>query len=215
MHIVGIDLSGPSNWADTALLAFDRYESGLRLQQEPIIGATDVMIYNLVAELADRSQVAVGIDAPLSYNIGGGDRPSDADLRRHTIAAGLHPGSVMVPTLTRMVYLTLRGMSVARSLLFIPATAVHIVEVHPGAAMALRGAPVDAVRTFKDSEESRRRLLDWLEEQGLDCIATEGDPSDHYVAACAAALAAWKWYEGESVWCYAASAPFHPFDYAC
>jgi len=106
MHIVGIDLSGPSNSADTALLAFERYESG-------------------------------------------------------------------------------------------------------------RGAPIDAVRTFKDNEQSRRRLLGWLEGQGLHLDATAEDPSDHYVAASAAALATWKWYEGESVWCYAASAPFHPFDYAC
>jgi predicted nuclease with RNAse H fold len=214
MYIVGIDLSGPSNWADTALLAFDRRESGLQLQHS-IVGATDVAIFDLVAELAGHSEVAVGIDAPLSYNIGGGDRPSDADLRRHTIAAGLHPGSVMAPTMVRMVYLTLRGMSVARSLLSIPTTTVHIVEVHPGAAMALRGAPIDAVRTYKKEKEARRRLLDWLEEQGLHLDTTAEDPSDHYVAACAAALATWKWYEGESVWSYTASAPFHPFDYAC
>jgi predicted nuclease with RNAse H fold len=214
MYIVGIDLSGPSNPADTALVVFERYESGLRLQRS-IIGANDADIFDLVEGLVAGSEVAVGIDAPLSYNIGGGDRPSDADLRRHTIAAGLHPGSVMVPTMVRMVYLTLRGLSVARSLLSIPTTGVHIVEVHPGAAMALRGAPIDAVRTFKENELSRRRLLEWLEQQELHSVATAEDPGDHYVAACAAALATWKWCEGESVWSYDASAPFHPFDYAC
>jgi predicted nuclease with RNAse H fold len=214
MTIVGIDLSGPSNSADTALFAFGQYGSGLRLQRS-IIGANDVDIFDLVAGLAGQSEVAVGIDAPLSYNIGGGDRPSDADLRRRAVAAGLHPGSVMVPTMTRMVYLTLRGVSVARSLLSIPTARLSIVEVHPGATMALRRAPIDAVRTYKKEKESRRRLLDWLGEQGLYLDATAEDPSDHYVAACAAALATWKWVEGESVWCYAAEPPFHPFAYAC
>jgi predicted nuclease with RNAse H fold len=214
MHVVGIDLSGPSNTVDTVIVAFDRHNSGLELQHS-ITGGTDSAILGLVAELAAHSNVAVGIDAPLSYNLGGGDRPADAELRRHIIDAGMPSGAVMAPTLNRMVYLTLRGLSVARLLLSIRSTSVSVVEVHPGAAMALRNAPIEAVRTFKDSGKSRWELLNWLQVQGLHHVATSEDPSDHYVAACGAALAAGKWQEGRPVWSYAANAPFHPFDFAC
>ena len=155
-----------------------------------------------------------GIDAPLSYNIGGGDRPADAALRKKIIAAGLRPGSVMVPTMTRMVYLTLRGMAVARLL-----RAAHektaVVEVHPGAAMVLRGAPVDDVAAFKFDSKCRLNLLAWLEGQGLRNVAAVQEPTDHYVAACGAALAAWKWHINETKWLHRAVLPFHPFDFAC
>ena len=214
MFIVGVDLSGPSNTADTVLVAFETRDSSLELRQ-CVLGATDTEIFDSVTELARQSEVAVGIDAPLSYNLGGGDRSSDADLRQHAIKAGLHPGSIMPPTMNRMVYLTLRGVSLARLLLTIQGNPTRITEVHPGATMALRGAPVDAIRSFKNSEEARGQLLDWLERQGLGSAATAKEPSDHYVAACAAALAAWKWQSGESVWLHRAEPPIHPFDYAC
>jgi hypothetical protein len=37
---------------------------------------------------------------------------------------------------------------------------VSVVEVHPGAAMALHGAPVDAVRTFSGDAVARAAILD-------------------------------------------------------
>jgi hypothetical protein len=39
-----------------------------------------------------RDQIAVGLDAPLSYNPGGGDRPADACLRKAVVGAGLRQG---------------------------------------------------------------------------------------------------------------------------
>jgi len=157
--------------------------------------------------------VWVGIDAPLSYNPGGGLRPADRFLKQRTIAAGLHPGSVMPPTFNRMVYLTLRGISVARNLLSIPNWTGGIVEVHPGASFALRGAPIEWVRGYKSEMSARLELLSWLNGHGMSRLSQD-DPSDHYVASCAAALAAWKWKEGSSTWVEKAVHPEHPFDFS-
>ena len=126
----------------------------------------------------------------------------------------MHPGSVMAPTLTKMAYLTLRGMAVSRFLESHPSK-ISIVEVHPTGSMALRGAPVDSIKEMKKSSGAKQTLLQWLENQGLKGIDLSGSGSDHYVAACAAALAAWKWHLGESVWIYKAELPFHPYDFVC
>ena len=54
----------------------------------------------------------------------------------------------------------------------------------------LRGAPVEIVRALKLSAAARQQLLRWLEGAGLEGISDGPDPGDHFVAACAAALAA-------------------------
>ncbi|MBN1513416.1 MAG: DUF429 domain-containing protein [Phycisphaerae bacterium] len=109
MKVVGIDLSGPRNTADTAVAVFSVAGSTLAYR-DLLSGATDAIIRDAVSGLAAGDEVTVGLDAPLSYNPGGGERPCDGDLRRRLVAVGMHPGSVMAPTMTRMVYLTLRGI---------------------------------------------------------------------------------------------------------
>ncbi len=214
MLFIGIDLSGPSNRGETAVATFVADGGGDLIAHKFLLGADDYQILHFALSLQNRGNIVVGLDAPLSYNVGGGDRPADAELRRRIIKIGLRSGSVMPPTMTRMVYLTLRGISVAR-LLRNTNEKIKIVEVHPGAAMALRGASVNDVRTYKHNKKSRRNLLAWLERQRLKNAAAIKDPSDHYVAACAAALAAWKWHHNKAVWIHPAEQPVHPFDYAC
>jgi predicted nuclease with RNAse H fold len=212
VRIVGVDLSGPTNTGDTAAAWFDATSTGL----SPLglrIGLGDRDLLDLLASLGPPGALVVGLDAPLSYQPGGGDRPADRALRRLLVERGLAPGSVMAPTMTRMAYLTLRGVSVARAVeRLLPGT--RIVEVHPGAAMALRGAPVADVRRFKTDAAARRRLADWLGTQGV------GKPSvapgtDHELAACACALAAWQWSLGRPAWRAEADGPLHPYDFAC
>lgn len=113
-----------------------------------------------------------------------------------------------------MVYLTLRGVSLTR-MLEKERPGCRIVEVHPTASLALRGAPIDAARTFKVSREARLLLLEWLESAGLLGVGDRADDSDHAVAACSAALAAWKWHEQQAVWLHEAEPPVHPYDFAC
>ena len=158
--IVGIDLSGPANAADTALIIGHATAESLELY-ESRLGVSDTSILALARKLAAGPAV-LALDAPLSYNEGGGDRPSDRHLRRKIIDAGMASGSVMSPTMTRMAYLTLRGIAVARGIQSVAGPTVRIVEVHPGATMALRGAPIEAVRGFAKQPEARTELLRWL-----------------------------------------------------
>ena len=213
MHVIGVDLSGPSNVADTAVAVFEVAGRGLKLRATET-GVGDLRLLELVGALAARGSVVAGLDAPLSYQPGGGDRPGDRALRRAAVAAGMHPGSVMTPTMTRMAYLTLRGVAVSRALGAMDRRAPRIVEVHPGAALALRGAPIADVRAFKRDGAARARLLAWLDARGLRGAKARRDAPDHLVAACACALAAWRWSEGDAAWLEPAAPPAHPFDFA-
>jgi predicted nuclease with RNAse H fold len=210
MYIIGLDPSGPSNTKDTACTVFEETAGYLTLH-EIHLGMTDPEIVTLVSRLSSSSAVAIGIDAPLSYNPGGGDRPPDRQLRKLIVGAGGHPGSIMPPTMNRMVYLTIRGISLSRML----DGRAQIVEVHPGASMILRGAPLEAVRLFKIDTAARQTLLTWLETRGLRGIIPAVNPSDHHIAACAAALATWGWIKNENPWLFPAELPFHPYDFAC
>src|SRR5512135_2321158 len=105
MHIIGIDLSGPHNVADTHTALF-RAEGALLRYVDSVGAASDQGILDSVKDLAGAGPVVIGIDAPLSYNQGGGDRPSDRALR-HVVAERGGGVGIMPPTMIRMVYLTL------------------------------------------------------------------------------------------------------------
>ncbi len=213
LTIIGIDLSGPRNIADTCAAVFDQRLDALSFRRA-LYAANDQQIFDLVSNIGSGQHAIVGIDAPLSYNPGGGDRPSDKDLRRLVLEKGRV--GVMPPTLIRMVYLTLRGVALTRELETLRTqTDLRIVEVHPGASMLLRGAAAADVAAFKRDMSARLRLLDWLQGMGLKDLPPEREPSDHFVAACAAALAAWQWSRGASRWCYPGQPPEHPYDFAC
>jgi uncharacterized protein len=214
MRIVGIDLSGPRNFADTCLVSFE--ERGEEIHRVDVReGADDNQILEVVSGLGQNERIVIGIDAPLSYNPMGGDRPSDSELRRLVHAQGGRVG-VMPPTMIRMVYLTLRGLQLTRLLESLkPQYDLSIVEVHPGACMILRGADAGDIRKFKSESFARGHLLDWLGTKGLKGIFSAETVTDHYVAACAAALGAWQWSLGKSIWRYALNLPHHPYDFAC
>ena len=207
---VGIDLSGPSNTKETSLAFFKGDESKLRFQQI-VNGATDENIYELLQEQTD--SIVVGIDAPLSYQPGGGDRKADRALRKQIIAKGMKSGSIMTPTMTRMVYLTLRGITLSRGLS--STTPASIVEVHPGAAVGLRSPDLTSVLSYKSDEEPRHQLKAFLENDGVHGIPTDVLHSSHSFDACLAAYAAWKWKLGKSEFLYPAEPPFHPFPFSC
>lgn len=215
MYIVGVDLSGPANPENTAVAVFRG--DGEHLEYQRLLpSATDAVLFEEIRRRLAVEDVCVGLDAPLSYGSKGGQRKSDAALRSRAVEAGLPPGSVMAPTAPRMAYLTLRGFAVARGLQLLGGRGqLRMVETHPGAALALGGAPVDAVRGFRDSEEDRDRLVHWLREQGLRGLECEFIRTDHSLAACAAAWATWRWNQGQPSWVFRAEAPHHPFDFAC
>lgn len=214
MIVIGVDLSGPTNYQETAVAWFENEDNALHYLNS-LVGADDRAIFDLVSEIWRTNETVVGLDAPLSYNIGGGDRDRDAQLRRLIVAAGLASGSVMTPTMTKMSYLTLRGISVARSLEFLKPKPPRIVEVHPGASLALRGASVKDIRRLKEDSSARLNILRFLEGQGLVGVVNVGITSHHLISACAAALSTWAWSSGNTVWIAQAEPPYHPYDFAC
>ncbi|HYB12896.1 MAG TPA: DUF429 domain-containing protein [Myxococcota bacterium] len=214
MRIIGVDLAGPCNSRDTAMVWLRERGNTLWLEGSKA-SCDDSGLFAVAQELAARDEVSVGLDAPLSYNPGGGDRPSDASLRESIVRAGLAPGSVMAPTLTRMAYLALRGVVVARGLERVASSRIKVVEVHPHAAMVLRGAPAALVRGLKRSRDPRHKLTVWLHDQGLRGLEVFRNPSVHTLDAAAAALAAWCWSRGHPVWIWHAQPPHHPYDFAC
>ena len=214
MRVIGIDLSGPRNVADTFVTVFETAGNHLHFM-EAIEGADDQKILAAVSSAGKSERLAIGIDAPLSYNPGGGDRDSDRELRRLAFEKGGGIG-ILPPTMIRMVYLTLRGLALTRALESLrPQYDVHIVEVHPGACLLLRGAPAKDAAGFKRRMRARLKLLDWLGTQGLKGLPRAGGVADHFVASCAAALGAWQWSTGKSVWVHPAAPPWHPYDFAC
>lgn len=134
MKIIGIDLSGPRNFAETCLVSFEEYRDEIHLM-DVREGADDDQILEAISSLDQQERIVIGIDAPLSYNSNRGDRPSDSELRRLIHERGGRVG-IMPPTMIRMVYLTLRGVQLTRLLETLkPQYDLGVVEVHPGACM--------------------------------------------------------------------------------
>jgi len=215
--VVGLDLAGPANWKDTACCVTRLSADGGLVVEFLNQDISDHALEALFSTLHRRSRVVVGIDAPLSYQDGGGDRERDRSLRVHLMNNGLHAGSVMTPTMTRMAYLTLRGMTAAR---LVSSTCPHaeILEVHPIGAMILQGADPLVIRTIKKSESSITETLYWLSEQGLHGLddVLEGRPvSDHMIAALGCVLAASAFVQQKSAWLHPAEPPHHPYPFVC
>jgi predicted nuclease with RNAse H fold len=219
MKIIGIDLSGPANHKDTVMTIFQVKEDRL-IYEDSIIGASDEMLLKAIYEAASTDEVVVGIDAPLSYQDGGGDRPQDKSIRNVLKEHGLSGSSIMPPTLTRMVYLTLRGIALTRTIMASNhSSIIKIVEVHPGAAIGTRigKEKLQLAREYKKDIDSRIAILNWFEEIGLKGIPTDFSETSHQVDACGAALAAWHWVDPtkQPTWQWKTTNPNHPFELCC
>ena len=219
MRVIGIDLSGPSNHKDTVLAVFEK--KGIHLQLVKWrSNISDQEILNEIFEQSQLDEVVIGIDAPLSYQDGGGDRTSDRELRRFIVSLGMKPGSIMPPTYTKMVYLTLRGIKLSREIesLNVPHP-ISIVEVHPGAVIGSRLAKKDMefALIYKQTLSARNFIRTWLTEQRLTQIPIEMEAESHSIDACAAALGAWHWKDPsfKPQWLFPANPPLHPYDYCC
>lgn len=219
MRVLGIDLSGPSNHKDTVLTVFEKQGNQLTFLKW-ISNVGDQAILNEILVQSQSSEVVVGIDAPLSYEDGGGDRQGDRELRKFIVGLGMKPGSIMPPTLNRMVYLTLRGIKLTREIenLNTPYP-VSIVEVHPGAVMGSRLPKNEFgfVLNYKQDLSSRMFIWGWLNQQELIGLPVLNEEPSHWIDACAAALGAWHWKDPslKPSWLYKALPPLHPYDYCC
>jgi len=134
----------------------------------------------------------------------------------------MKPGSIMPPTLNRMVYLTLREIKLSRDIATLASLHPNsLVEVHPGAVIGSRLSPkdLDYVLAYKKEEdlEARKALLEWLGQQHLIGIPKTAAEQSHSIDACAVALGAWHWKNPAFTpeWRFPAKLPLHPFDYCC
>jgi len=214
VSIVGLDLSGPAGPENTGVAVFKVNRNKLSFTLAECDGS-DAGILDLFARLADSGPVLAGIDAPLSYEPGGGLRERDYLLREELMANGQRLNRVIPPLAHRMVYLTLRGYGITRLLSTLQAKRIEIVEVHPTASLALRNAPLHDVGLVAASEVSRNTVQSWFDKHGVTALLLQEGCASHFVAACAAALAAWKWARGEAVWQAEPEIPFHPYWFVC
>lgn len=216
MIIIGIDLSGPANHKDTVASAFYMNNNHLSLKKS-ISDASDDEILKLVEECLTEGEVTVGIDAPLSYQDGGGDRPHDKALRSVLKAGGLNGSSIMTPTMTRMVYITLRGIQLTRMLQNLNKDDLEIIEVHPGAAVGLRMEDPTPALSYKKDPSKRAEVFHWLQEQGMRGLTEDLAETTHSIDSCGAALAAWHYKapDKQPAWSYEHTSAAHPFIMCC
>jgi uncharacterized protein len=219
MRVIGIDLSGPSNHKDTVLSLFEKQDRELKFLKL----MSDVSDFDILEEIQVQSkidEVIIGIDAPLSYEDGGGDRQGDKLLRQFIISFGMKSGSIMPPTFNRMVYLTLRGIKLTREIEKMKTSnPISIVEVHPGAVIGSRLLLEDIqyVLNYKQDLSARTFLRNWLGEQQIKELPAFIEKESHTIDACAAALGAWHWKDPlyKPKWLLPANPPLHPYDYCC
>lgn len=217
MKVIGIDLAGPANHKDTVMSVFQASED-LLVFENAMDQASDEKIFTAIQAIAAKEHVVIGIDAPLSYQDGGGDRPQDKSIRQFIKTYGLSGSSIMPPTLTKMVYLTLRGIGITRRILSANhADHIHIVEVHPGAAIGTRigSKKLHHALHYKKELESRIAIFNWFQSIGIMGIPNEFVETSHAIDSCAAALAAWHWGDmtKQPTWHWKESTDEHPFEF--
>ncbi|ASF41099.1 hypothetical protein CEH05_18800 [Halobacillus halophilus] len=219
MKIIGIDLSGPSNHKDTAAVVCREEQNQLYIEDLQT-GLSDQAIISIISKQAkENNKIYVGIDAPLSYQDGGGDREADRELRSYAKHLGVKSGSIMPPTLTRMIYLTARGIHLAHMIKNSLSDKVEIVEVHPGIALASRLPIEDRSQAvlYKKDEQSRKFVHKWLSEVYFQLVDHVEESSTHQLDACLAALACWHWSSEikSPAWHMPEQLPHHPFPFSC
>ncbi|WP_321277390.1 DUF429 domain-containing protein [Thiomicrorhabdus indica] len=184
---IGIDLSGPSNTSDTALCCYDGHQVSV------ISDLNDAQIVEFLQKIDAKTKVLLAIDAPLSYNEGGGYRDIDTALRQKLNQKGFSQLGVMPPTLTKMVYLTMRGMRLRE--LCVQFSNIQIFETHPGGSLALDGINYESIKRIKKDPLAVKQI--WQQLTGryifLEMLKCDEIPkNDHEMMSIAAMLSVYR-----------------------
>jgi len=212
---LGIDLSGPVNIIDTAIswFKYDYLNEQLVLINYKI-GADDNFIFNIVKDLSRNNNLFIAIDAPLSYNIKGGDRKSDQSLRKFLKERNIKTSSVMTPTMTRMSYLTLRGISITRILETLN-NKPKIIEVHPFISLLINGANKVDIDNVKKNTKAKKNILTFLKKRKISDLPTIASKNDHFLSSIIAARIVYLYSKNQYQWISKRKFPFHPYDFVC
>ena len=211
----GIDLSGPVNIIDTVIswFKYDRSKEKLNLIDYKI-GADDYFIFNIIKDLSINNDLFLAIDAPLSYNMNGGDRESDKSLREFLKKKNIKTSSVMTPTMTRMSYLTLRGISITRILETLKKKP-KVIEVHPFVSLLINGANKEDIKNVKKNEKAKQNILNFLKKRKISKLPVIVSKNDHFISSVIAAQIAFFYSRNQYQWRTKRKFPFHPYDFVC
>ena len=211
----GIDLSGPVNIIDTVISWFKYDYSKEKLSLiDYKIGADDNFIFNIVKDLSINNDLFLAIDAPLSYNMNGGDRESDKSLREFLKKKKLKTSSVMTPTMTRMSYLTLRGISITRILETLKKKP-NVIEVHPFVSLLINGANKEDIKNVKKNEKAKQNIFNFLKKRQISNLPVIVSKNDHFISSVIAAQIAYFYSKNQYQWRSKRKFPFHPYDFVC
>lgn len=186
---IGIDLSGPSNTKDTALCCFESCFDGNQIILKSDL--SDAQIYEFLQQFDSSCGVFVAIDAPLTYNEGGGYRDVDRALRKALNDKGFNKLGVMAPTMTKMVYLTLRGMRLREYCSQL--LNVEIFETHPGGALVLDQVDYQDVLQVKTQPDAIQRIWQNLTGRYPFIKSLQPPQNDHQLMATAAMLSVYRY----------------------
>ena len=156
----------------------------------------------------------LAIDAPLSYNMNGGDRESDKSLREFLKKKKLKTSSVMTPTMTRMSYLTLRGISITRILETLKKKP-KVIEVHPFVSLLINGANKEDIKNVKKNEKAKQNILNFLKKRKISKLPVIVSKNDHFISSVIAAQIAFFYSRNQYQWRSKRKFPFHPYDFVC
>lgn len=211
----GIDLSGPVNIIDTVIswFKYDRSKEKLNLIDYKI-GADDYFIFNIIKDLSINNDLFLAIDAPLSYNMNGGDRESDKSLREFLKKKNIKTSSVMTPTMTRMSYLTLRGISITRILETLKKKP-KVIEVHPFVSLLINGANKEDIKNVKKNEKAKQNIFNFLKKRQISNLPVIVSKNDHFISSVIAAQIAYFYSRNQYQWRSKRKFPFHPYDFVC
>lgn len=214
MLFVGIDLSGPSNTKDTALAITNLSPDGLELVFQAS-NFDDLQLLDKISHFAKGNSTYIFIDAPLSYNQGGGLRDSDKEFRDLAFRLSLPPTTIMPPTFTKMGFLTLRGIFVSNLLRVNLGFSIHIAETHPGISLALEGIEPALIKNMKSSVEACNTIAEKLSKLFNKFTLINSQYSDHDICSIAASLSAKRYFDKKSALIYKAKPPAHPYNFIC
>ncbi len=211
----GIDLSGPVNVIDTVIswFNFDYSKKKLVLINYKI-GADDNFIFNTVKDLSKNNHLFIAMDSPLSYNMNGGDREGDKSLREFLKEKNIKTSSVMTPTMTRMSYLTLRGISITRILETLN-NKPKIIEVHPFISLLINGANKVDIDNVKKNAKAKKNILSFLKKRQISDLPIIASKNDHFLSSIIAARIAYLYSKNQYQWISKRKFPFHPYDFVC
>ena len=120
----------------------------------------------------------------------------------------------MTPTMTRMSYLTLRGISITRILETLKKKP-KVIEVHPFVSLLINGANKEDIKNVKKNEKAKQNILNFLKKRQISKLPVIVSKNDHFISSVIAAQIAFFYSRNQYQWRSKRKFPFHPYDFVC